>query len=388
MDTPMITLEHIVKSFSSREAAVHAVRDVSLTIERGSIYGIVGFSGAGKSTLVRCINLLERPTSGRVFVDGTELTALHGRALSEQRKKIGMIFQQFNLFADGRVMTVGSRNVKDASGLSLKSLFIGSEGTLCVITKCLLRLVPRPETSLSALVPFAVLQDGISSVLAVIKANASPTAIEFVERSVVELGERFTGFSFPCPQASAYILLTFDGTADQVAQSVERVRGVVRDCGALDFIPLTDPVYAADIWRVRGCLVKAVEAVSEQEPVDLVVPINKTAEFIAHVHRTEAATGMQMVSFGHAGDGNVHLCIVRGARDEETWTRELHEVMTDVYGKAYEMGGLTSGEHGIGIAKRPYYLSATPQVNLDVMRAVKAALDDKHILNDHISYLK
>ena len=99
MDTPMITLEHIVKSFSGREAAVHAVRDVSLTIERGSIYGIVGFSGAGKSTLVRCINLLERPTSGRVFVDGTELTALHGRALSEQRKKIGMIFQQFNLFA-------------------------------------------------------------------------------------------------------------------------------------------------------------------------------------------------------------------------------------------------------------------------------------------------
>lgn len=99
MDTPMITLKHIVKSFSGREAAVHAVRDVSLTIERGSIYGIVGFSGAGKSTLVRCINLLERPTSGRVFVDGTELTALHGRALSEQRKKIGMIFQQFNLFA-------------------------------------------------------------------------------------------------------------------------------------------------------------------------------------------------------------------------------------------------------------------------------------------------
>lgn len=292
------------------------------------------------------------------------------------------------VLADGRVMTVGSRNVKDASGLSLKSLFIGSEGTLCVITKCLLRLVPRPETSLSALVPFAVLQDGISSVLAVIKANANPTAIEFVERSVVELGERFTGLSFPCPQASAYILLTFDGTADQVAQNVDRVRAVVRDCGALDFIPLTDPVYAADIWRVRGCLVKTVEAVSEQEPVDLVVPINKTAEFIAHVHRTEASTDMQMVSFGHAGDGNVHLCIVRGARNEETWTRELHEVMTNVYGKAYEMGGLTSGEHGIGIAKRPYYLSATPQVNLDVMRAVKTALDEKHILNDHISYLK
>lgn len=95
----MISLQHIVKSFAGKEAAVHAVNDVSLTIERGSIYGIVGFSGAGKSTLVRCINLLERPTSGRVYVDGTEMTALRGRALNEQRKKIGMIFKQFNLFA-------------------------------------------------------------------------------------------------------------------------------------------------------------------------------------------------------------------------------------------------------------------------------------------------
>ena len=99
METPMVSLEHIVKSFTGKDAAVHAVSDVSLSIEKGSIYGIVGFSGAGKSTLVRCINLLERPTSGRVFVDGTELTALRGRALGEQRRKIGMIFQQFNLFA-------------------------------------------------------------------------------------------------------------------------------------------------------------------------------------------------------------------------------------------------------------------------------------------------
>lgn len=292
------------------------------------------------------------------------------------------------VLADGRVMTVGSKNVKDASGLPLKQLFIGAEGTLGVITKCVLRLLPKPEKSLSVLVPYGELKTGIASVHAVLMADANPTAVEFIERSVVELGERYTGVRFPCPQAQAYLLLTFDGHGETVEKNAQRVRQVVRNSGALDYIELTDPALAADIWRVRGCFVKAVEAVSEQEPVDLVVPIDRTAEFIAYVHELEAESGMQMVSFGHAGDGNVHLCIVRGQRDEDTWTRELHHNMERLYRKAYELGGLTSGEHGVGLAKRPYFLENTPEINLAVMRSVKDALDNRHILNDHISYLK
>ena len=139
---------------------------------------------------------------------------------------------------------------------------------------------------------------------------------------------------------------------------------------------------------MRGCLVKAVEAFSEQEPVDLVVPINRTAEFIEFVHKLEAESGMQMIAFGHAGDGNVHLCVVRGKRSDEEWEHELKANMTRLYNKAYELGGLTSGEHGIGLAKRPYFLANTSENNLEVMRAIKDALDAKHILNDHISYLK
>ena len=292
------------------------------------------------------------------------------------------------VLADGRVITCGSKNVKDASGLALKQLFIGAEGTLGVITKCLLKLVPKPEASLSILVPYGDLQTGIASVHAVIKANAGPTAIEFIERGVVELGERFTGVTFPCPEAQAYILLTFDGLADQVASSARRVKAVAEETGALDYIELSDPRLSADIWRVRGCFVKAVEAFSEQEPVDLVVPINKTAEFIAYVRETEKRTGMQMVSFGHAGDGNVHLCVVRGDRSDEVWKKELHENMRAVYGKAYALGGLTSGEHGIGLSKRPYFLAHMDPENLRVMRSLKDALDEKHILNDHISYLE
>ncbi len=292
------------------------------------------------------------------------------------------------VLADGKVITVGSKNVKDASGLSLKNLIIGSEGTLAVITKCILKLIPKPERSLSAVIPFPDLNTGISAVLSIIRANVNPTAIEFAERSVISLGEDFTGLKFPCPEAGAYIIVTLDGRESEVSGNAELLREAAVKAGALDFITLDDPETAANIWKVRGCLVKAVEAVSEQEPVDLVVPIDKTADFIRRVHEVEEKSGMQMVAFGHAGDGNVHLCMVRGNRDDQQWEHDLRQNMTEVYNYAYSLGGLTSGEHGIGVAKRPYYLSSVSPDNLAVMRAIKSAMDDKHILNDHISYLE
>ena len=289
--------------------------------------------------------------------------------------------------ADGTVLTVGGKNVKDASGLSLKHLYIGSEGTLAVITKCILKVIPKPETSLSILVPYPDLKTGIGSVLNILRADANPTAVEFMERNVVRLGEDFSGVRYPCPEAGSYILLTFDGREGEVAASAERIQALALSSGALDYILLTDPQQAADIWKVRGALVKAVEAVSEQEPVDIVVPINRTAEFIGYINQLEQSSGMRMVSFGHAGDGNVHLCVVRGDRDEETWQKELHENMDKAYHKAYELGGIASGEHGIGISKRRYFLRETHWENLRAMNKIKDALDPLHILNDKKSYL-
>ena len=289
--------------------------------------------------------------------------------------------------ADGAVLTVGGKNVKDASGLSLKHLYIGSEGTLVVITKCVLKVIPKPETSLSILVPYPDLKTGIGSVLSILRADANPTAVEFMERNVVRLGEDFSGVRYPCPEAGSYILLTFDGREGEVAASAERIQTLALSSGALDYILLTDPQQAADIWKVRGALVKAVEAVSEQEPVDIVVPINRTAEFIGYINQLEQSSGMRMVSFGHAGDGNVHLCVVRGDRDEETWQKELHENMDKAYHKAYELGGIASGEHGIGISKRRYFLRETHWENLRAMNKIKDALDPLHILNDKKSYL-
>jgi glycolate oxidase len=289
--------------------------------------------------------------------------------------------------ADGTVMMVGSKNVKDTTGLSLKHLIIGSEGTLAVITKCVLRLIPKPEMTASLLLPYSDLKTGISNVLTLLRGNVNPTAIEFMEKDVVALGERFCKVSYPGPDAGSYILLSFDGCRTEVEQSIARARDIALEHGALDCIVLEDKEQADQIWRVRGALVKAVEAVSEQEPLDIVTPINRIPDFVRFVNELARKSNMQMISFGHAGDGNVHLCVVRGNRSEEVWQKELHENLEELYRATYRMGGLISGEHGLGIAKRPYFFTETASENVEMMNQIKDALDRKHILNDRKSYV-
>jgi len=212
------------------------------------------------------------------------------------------------LLASGEVVTVGSKNVKDSSGLSLKNLIIGSEGTLAVITKCTLKLLPLPEATRSAILPYPILSMGIQSMLRILHENISPTAVEFIDRSVVKLGEDYSSLRFPFPNAGAYLLLTFDGDESELKEKVDRLKIAAHKYGALDFLKL-DENPSADVWKIRGGLVKAVEAVSEQEPINIVVPIDKTADFLSFVHVFEKQCGMQMVGFGHAGDGNVHLSV-------------------------------------------------------------------------------
>ncbi|MFR2774975.1 MAG: FAD-binding oxidoreductase [Anaerostipes sp.] len=286
------------------------------------------------------------------------------------------------VLAGGEVMNVGTKTVKDSSGLSLKNLLIGSEGTLGVITKAVVKLIVKPAVSVGVLLPFKDLKTGIHAVLNVIRGNIDPTAVEFVEKKVISLGEEYTGLSFPHPNAGAYIILTLDGEdREGIERRIEKLREIAKGCHALDMLVLTDPKTIETVWTIRGCLVKSVEAKSEQIPVDIVVPINKSAEFIEYVHEVERETGVSMISFGHAGDGNVHLCVIRGDRSEEEWKRLSEIVMEKIYDKSHELGGLTSGEHGIGLSKKSYFLKAASKVNLQIMRSIKQALDPENLLN-------
>ena len=294
------------------------------------------------------------------------------------------------VLADGTILNVGSKNRKDTTGLDVKDIVIGSEGTLAVITKCLLRLIGKPEKSQSILVSFDSLQAGIEAVPIILRQNLNPTAVEFIERKVVKLGEDFLNLAYPDPDAAAYLLLTFDGAATEIDASIKKLSEVLKDASRRVIIldgskPELD---ATNIWKIRGCLVKAVEAVSEQEPLDIVVPIARVADFVEYVNKLENESGMQMISFGHAGDGNVHLCVVRGSRSEQIWENELHANLEKLYSKATEFGGLISGEHGVGVSKRDFFFARTPVPNVNLMNAIKKSFDQKGILNPKISYVK
>lgn len=297
------------------------------------------------------------------------------------------------VLADGTIVNVGSKNRKDTTGLDLKDLVIGSEGTLCVITKCLLKLVGKPERSESILLSFDSLKSGIESVPVLLKANLNPTALEFIERKVVQLGENFISsldkkeVSFPDKNANAYLIITFDGNENEIKSSIKKLSKIVKPiCKKITI--LNEPELCKNVWRIRGCLVKAVETVSEQEPLDIVVPISKIDEFVNYVNDLEKESGMRMISFGHAGDGNVHLCVIRGNRDEKTWEEELKINLTKLYEKAHSLGGLISGEHGLGLSKRDFFFTETPSKNVELMNDIKSIFDKKGILNKGISYSK
>ena len=285
------------------------------------------------------------------------------------------------VMADGSVLNIGSKNVKDNTGLALKHLFIGSEGTLGIITQCTLKLIAKPKVSQTFVVGFNTIEQAIASITTILH-TLTPTALEFVERKVAQWGEKYSGFQFPLPHSQAYLIIMLDGS-DQ--QSIEQQRKqLLANLGDCDYFVAEDSNQASQIWTIRGSLVRAVEAVTEQDPIDIVVPINRIADFIHFTKQLEAKTKVRMLAFGHAGDGNIHLCILRDDRDDKQWDTDLQQVHQALYQKCLELGGLPSAEHGIGTAKVSYYNDAIPKANRQLMHAIKQQFDPKNLLNNQV----
>lgn len=285
------------------------------------------------------------------------------------------------VMADGSVLNIGSKNVKDNTGLALKHLFIGSEGTLGIITQCTLKLIAKPKVSQTFVVGFNTIEQAIASITTILH-TLTPTALEFVERKVAQWGEKYSGFQFPLPNSQAYLIIMLDGS-DQ--QSIEQQRKqLLANLGDCDYFVAEDSNQASQIWTIRGSLVRAVEAVTEQDPIDIVVPINRIADFIHFTKQLEAKTKVRMLAFGHAGDGNIHLCILRDDRDDKQWDTDLQQVHQALYQKCLELGGLPSAEHGIGTAKVSYYNDAIPKANRQLMHAIKQQFDPKNLLNNQV----
>ena len=284
---------------------------------------------------------------------------------------------------NGEVLELGGKIVKNSSGYSLKDLVIGSEGTLCVITRAVLKLLPLPKKTLSLLVPFDTFTEAAAVVPKIIKSKAIPTAIEFMERQTILFAEDFLGKKFPDTKSNAYILLTFDGnTKEQVEAEYEVVADLCLSEGAKDVYIVDTDERKDSVWSARGAFLEAIKAsTTEMDECDVVVPRNRVAEFINYTHDLEKELNIRIPSFGHAGDGNLHLYICRDELGQKEWEEMLDSAMDKLYAKSLEFDGLVSGEHGIGYAKRKYLFNDYGEYEMGLMDGIKHAFDPKNILN-------
>ena len=283
----------------------------------------------------------------------------------------------------GKVIEVGGKVVKNSSGYSIKDLVCGSEGTLGIITQAILKLIPLPKKAISLLIPFPNLDMAINTVPKIIKSKATPTAVEFMQREVILAAEEFLGKKFPDNSSDAYLLLTFDGNSrEEIEGNYENVANICLEEGALDvYIVDTDERKEA-VWSARGAFLEAVKATTtEMDECDVVVPRNKVAEFIKYTDKLQKQLDIRIRSFGHAGDGNLHVYALRDALGQGEWEKKLGDVFECMYNKSIELHGLVSGEHGIGYAKRPYLFNQYGDDYMDLMKNIKLAFDPKNILN-------
>lgn len=286
------------------------------------------------------------------------------------------------VLANGEIMEFGGKVVKNSNGYSLKDLIIGSEGTLGIIVEAILKIVPKPSSTISVLVPFSTMEEAILTVPKIILTRVLPVAIEYMSKDTIENAEDYLGKKFPTHASQAYLLLSFDGEKDQVQYELTSVSDLCLKEGALDVLLVDTEERMESVWSARGAFLEAIKnSTTEMDECDVVVPRSKIADFILFTHEVSKNLQLRLPSFGHAGDGNLHIYLCRDNLKEKEWIAKKREAFDLMYKKAAEYGGLVSGEHGIGVDKKEYLLDLLGESQISLMRGIKKVFDPKGILN-------
>lgn len=288
----------------------------------------------------------------------------------------------------GEVLKLGKAVCKTSSGYSLLHLIIGSEGTLGVITELTLKLIPKPIMDVSLLLPFEEISAAIASVPAIKLANLEPQSIEFMERDIVESSAEFTGNPvFPTRvngrDVGAYILVTLVGGSEaELTAKMDRLAEVAERAGAFDVLVVWTDNLKKDVWAARSAFLTAIEADSKLlDEMDVVVPVDRIAEFLAFARAEAEKNGLRLRAFGHAGDGNLHIYCCSNELEEAEFKRRCKLAMDSCYRKCDEFQGQVSGEHAIGHAKKDYLRLSAGETAYGLMAAIKQVFDPKGILN-------
>jgi glycolate oxidase len=261
---------------------------------------------------------------------------------------------------------------------------VGSEGTLGVITKAVLRLVPLPRHQLLMLVPFRSAEKACEAVSAIFRAGITPSALEFMERDAIELAMKWVGES-PVEvgdDVAAHLLIEVDGNhPESLMADCEVISEVVAAYDAGEILFADDQAQKDQLWKLRRKVGEAVKSHSVYKEEDTVVPRYRLPDLLRGVKETGARYGFHSVCYGHAGDGNLHVNILRGDLDPKVWEESLPMAIREIFELTVKLGGTLSGEHGIGFVQKQYMDIPFSEYQLALMKQIKRVFDPKGILN-------
>lgn len=284
----------------------------------------------------------------------------------------------------GEIIDTGGKVVKNSTGYAIKDLMIGSEGTLGIITKAVLKLIALPKRTMSLLVPFRNNLEAISAAPKLLTNHVMPTAIEFLNQEALKYSEDFMGKKIPNHQYDAYLLISYDGhNEDVLMDDIEKASQICVDqLNAIDVYLIDTDERKKSVWTIRGAFLEAIKSsTTEIDECDVVLPRSHIAEFLDYTQNLSKELDIRIPYFGHVGDGNLHLYFCKDQLSDQVWKQKRDEGFKKLYQKAFSFGGLVSGEHGVGFAKKEYMEIQVGKKQISLMKEIKKVFDPNHILN-------
>jgi glycolate oxidase len=283
----------------------------------------------------------------------------------------------------GEIIWTGANTLKYASGYNLTQLMIGSEGTLGVVTKIVTKLIPKSLHSVLMLASFCNNEEACAAVSAIFRAGLIPSALEFMERKGVEWVIKFDDIKFELKDGvTAFLLIEFDGNdMDALFKDCEKVNMVLEEHGCNDVLFADTAQQKEELWRLRRIMPESVKSNSVYKEEDTVVPRAALPKLISGIKKIGSKYGFESICYGHAGDGNLHINIIKAGMSDEDWKNKLKAGISEIFVLTADLGGTISGEHGIGLVQKEFMPIKYSEVSLNLMRAIKKVFDPNNILN-------
>lgn len=283
----------------------------------------------------------------------------------------------------GEIIWTGANVLKNATGYNLTQLMVGSEGTLGIVTKIVLKLIPHPKHELLMLVPFPSAENACAAVSAIFMSGYTPSALEFMERDALEWTMQYVDSLVPiADNVQAHLLIEVDGNdSDVLLKELEGIVEVVTAFAPGEILFAEDAQQKEQLWKLRRRVGEAVKSHSVYKEEDTVVPRAELPVLLHGVKEIGKKWGFKSVCYGHAGDGNLHVNIIKGDLSDAAWNGSLKQGITEIFELVKRLGGTISGEHGVGLVQKEYLPILFDDVQLRLMKSIKAVFDPNTILN-------